>query len=182
MPRLSFAERWILTNQYEILEKLDPDSAEFYRQVRDVLGSGYEGEYMWAAQGIKPNGETLDPRVAAEVHNVLEMFSHMKWAYEKFEGDESIDTTLLTFWGFDANNSRDHLNYAQFLKKRGDYPDVEVFNSHSNTIGTYLVMVEAWKALPPDQKGIRMTKEGLQAILDAPRAANMPMPEGGPQA
>ncbi len=54
MPKLTFAKRWILHNQYEILEKLDLNRAELYRQIRIVLYSGYEDGYSWAAQGDLP--------------------------------------------------------------------------------------------------------------------------------
>ena len=168
MPKLTFAERWILHNQYEILERLDPNRVELYRQIRNVLCSGYEDEYSWAAQGIHLDEDVLDPDIAAETRDILQMFSEMKLAYDELEDKEGVDTTLLAFWGFDANTSDDHLRYARFLTDKGEYEDVRVFNSGRITIGTYQVMLKAWKRLPLDRRGLQMRKEDLQSILDAP--------------
>ncbi len=175
MPKLTFAERWILSNQYEILQRLESGSSGFYQQAIDILRNGYEDEYHYAAQYVKPDETILEPAIAAETRDILQMFSDMKIAYDELEDKEGVDTTLLTFWGFDANHNIDHLSYAKYLANKGEYPDIRVRNCNSDTIGIYRVMVEAWKALP--RKGLKMTREDLQAISDAPRLANMPIPD-----
>ncbi len=37
---LTHTERLILLNQYEILKKLDPESAEYYNEVTEILENG----------------------------------------------------------------------------------------------------------------------------------------------
>jgi uncharacterized protein YfbU (UPF0304 family) len=169
VPKLTFAERWILSNQYRMLQFLEGTPSPFYEQAIEILESGYEDEYEYAAQYVKNDDRILDPVIAKETRDILQMFSEMSWAYEELGKPEDIDTTLLKFWGFDGNNNIEHLSYANFLKRKGDYRDVSVFNSHSDNIETYRDMLRVWEQIPAGLRGLRMPKEYLVAILDAPR-------------
>ena len=42
---LSRTERWLLANQYRILEALVPDEADWFRKARTVVEEGFAGEY-----------------------------------------------------------------------------------------------------------------------------------------
>jgi hypothetical protein len=43
--KLTRTERWILVNQYRILEALYPDEAKWFAENREALSSGYELHY-----------------------------------------------------------------------------------------------------------------------------------------
>jgi uncharacterized protein YfbU (UPF0304 family) len=169
MPKLSFAERWILSNQYRILQLLEDSPSPLYDHAIEILENGYEDEYGYASQFVRSDEGILSPEIAQETREILQMFSEMGWAYEELGKPEDIDTTLLKFWGFDANNNIEHLSYAQFLKRKGDYRDVAVFNSHRDNIRVYRDMLDVWRQIPRGLRGLRMPKEYLQAILGAPR-------------
>lgn len=49
---LTREQRWILANQYRILERLYPNEAECHAKAREVLENGYEFNYDWIAQHI----------------------------------------------------------------------------------------------------------------------------------
>ena len=177
MAKLSFSERWILANQYRILEMLDPDRAEFHRRAVTILENGFEDEYREAAQ-YNVESPSIAPEVSEEVKDILQMFREMQWVREKIDDPAILESPLLEFWGFDGNNTHDHLFYASFLLELGQFRELgnrPTWDSHSDTIETYRSMVRAWKALP--RHGLRMTKEDVQAILDAPRLENQPLPE-----
>ncbi len=179
MPKLTEAERWILANQYRILKFVDPENAEGYEQSITILENGYEDHYERAADGYWER-PPLDPEVAQEVRDILQMFREMQWAKEKITDPEILESPLFEFWGFDGNNSWDHHSYAEFLYQIGEYKELDdllLEDSHSNNIETYRVMVAAWKQLPDGHRGIRMKREDVQAILDAPALAGMPMPD-----
>ena len=53
-------ERLLLANQYKILERLDPDEADYYTRHRIALERGYEGDYEEVAGVIAK--ETLSPK------------------------------------------------------------------------------------------------------------------------
>ncbi|MCC6802223.1 MAG: YfbU family protein, partial [Anaerolineae bacterium] len=50
--KLSRNERWLLSNQFQILALLDPEQKDSYDQMRTVVESGYELHYDWITSYI----------------------------------------------------------------------------------------------------------------------------------
>jgi len=49
---LSRVERWILSNQFKILERLNPGEADYYRRASEALEWGFTREYRQLAQHV----------------------------------------------------------------------------------------------------------------------------------
>ncbi len=165
--KLTAAERWILANQYRLMQMLSDRPVPLFEHAITILENGYEDQYKYAAQYLKEDPFRQD--VAEEVKDILQMFREMQWASENIEDRGLLESPLFEFQGFDANNSFDHLSYAQFLHELGEYRELGnrlEWHSHSDNIGTYRAMVQAWKALP--RHGLQMTEEDVKAILGAP--------------
>jgi uncharacterized protein len=165
--KLTTAERWILANQYRLMQLLSDRPVPLFEHAITILEKGYEDHYKYAAQYLRE--DPFPQVVAREVEDILQMFMEMQWASERIVDPATLESPLFQFWGFDGNNSPDHHSYALFLHQLGKYRELGnrlEWDSHSNNIGTYRAMVRAWKALP--RQGLRMTEEDLKAILAAP--------------
>lgn len=174
--KLTRVERWILANQYRILQELSEQPTKLYDQVIQILEQGYEDEYDFAAQYLRD--ETLPHIIAEEVKDILRMFSEFQWIRDQVTLRDYRHEALFHFWGFDGNNNHEYLAYASFLLERGDFRDLGMTscaNSHSDTIETYRSMVRLWKALP--SHGLDMTESDVLAILDGPILENLTLPK-----
>lgn len=65
--KLSRTERWMLSNQYRILEALYPADAGSYARHREALESGYELHYDWMIGSIYDDKDTLSSEDCREV-------------------------------------------------------------------------------------------------------------------
>lgn len=167
--KLSPAERWILRNQYKLMQMLSDRPIPLYQRAIEILESGFEDQYGYAAQGIAE--EPFPADVAHEVHDILEMYSHLAWAAERTKNREILESPRLKFAGFDGNHSSDHLRYAQFLHEKGEYQELGgriITNSHRDNIRRYRAMVRVWKSIPVGQRGIQLTDKDVLRILNAP--------------
>ena len=77
---LSGTERWILSNQYHILEKLTKNKSQAaeYAHYREILESGYEALYPNLVDRVLE--KTLSPEACKEVQDVLVMYLHLQGA------------------------------------------------------------------------------------------------------
>lgn len=163
-PTLRFAERWILSNQYRILQQIEPEPDPNYEIYIQILENGYRSLYGIAAQYVRQDEFPND--IAEEVEGILTMFSHLQWAKEKLQDRTITEHPRYEFWGFDGNNSPHHLQYAGILHSLHRFPDLGdllLINSHSNTIDIYRAMVKQWRQL--SRKGIRMRDEDVRIVL-----------------
>jgi len=97
--KLNLTERWVLSNQYQILGALYPDQAEFYSQAREAVENGYELNYKWITEYIDENG--LSSEGCLEVLDILRMFSSLQRAYGRIADKSDVPEAI--FPGFDAN-------------------------------------------------------------------------------
>jgi uncharacterized protein YfbU (UPF0304 family) len=142
---LSKKERWFLSNQYRILEKLYPNKADYYTQCREIVDKGYELEYDLITDYIH---EPMTSEVCTEVSDILEMYNSLQLGYDALEDKEGIEESGINFQGFDGNNESEQLHYAQFLiNKQGRLQDLkhtDGLNTHMPYIGYYRRMLEEW--------------------------------------
>ncbi len=145
-------ERMILANQCRILEKLYPDEADGYAEMREVLENGYELHYRWIAEHVYE--EALSEEQCKEVLDILEMYEALKLSYDKLVDKSGIDQHGIRFLGFYGNNEPSQLSYAQFFCKRhrggGAFKDIvkgDVPNSHMPSIEMYRRMLRVWRSV-----------------------------------
>ena len=158
--KLTRTERWILSNQYRILEALYPDERGSLEKARIALESGYELEYDGMSQRIYK--DTLSEDDCTEVHDILQMFSNLKYAYEQLSEKPEVDAWQIGFEGFDGNNEPEQLAYARYLCEDGEhYKDLHVRNSHSPTLDRYRRQLEVWKSA---NNRLYLTKAEIEQI------------------
>ena len=149
MTKITRVERKILANQYTVLEKLDPDRAEEYAELREVLENGFVGEYEGVLQGVYDESDTMSAEECRYVGDVLQMYDMMQTAFRNGQTG-GVDPRRLKFPGFDGNNETKFMAYARHMRKHGRWAFLDLvsedFNSHSPTEGRYQKMLAAWNA------------------------------------
>lgn len=148
---LSRHDRWILSNQFEILAALYPDQEDTYRDMAEIVSSGYEWDYEAITEYIYDDRFTMRRDQCLEVVNILDMFSVIKSTYEGLADKTGIESWQVEFFGFDGNSETTYMAYTRFLVKRQGkfewlFDDSQPrFNSHMPTLERYRAMLEAWK-------------------------------------
>nr|DAM57606.1 MAG TPA: YfbU domain protein [Caudoviricetes sp.] len=166
---LSRKDRIILFNQYEILKRLDTDSAEQYEIYQDILAQGFEYEY----DDIGPSLFEVPQSVSEKVYEILGMFRRMVFSFDNLEDVTGLDREDYMFRGFDGNEETEHYVYAKWLVKNnhkfGEFENCE-FNSHWNILPRYEEMLERFYEVTKDkEKGIYSTNlsaDELNYIID----------------
>jgi len=161
---LTDAERLILSNQYQILAKLDND--EHYALMAETLRRGYKWLYdEYLEQTLWPN---VDDDKAEFVVDVLDLYSTMKASYSELEDKSGIQASEVEFPGFDGNNETDLMGFANFLLKHGRFDDVlnkGGNNSHMPTVEIYRRMLQAFQDM--GEPTYPYSKEQIRQLLDA---------------
>jgi uncharacterized protein YfbU (UPF0304 family) len=147
--QLSLETRWILTNQYRLLERLDPDAGDECRQAIRILEHGYELEYSALTESF------LDPMSedeCLEVYDILDMHRQLCVSYDNLADKSGLDENAISFRGFDGNNETTAFVYARFLiGDLGKWTELagagDHLNSHAPVIDGYRRMLEVWRQL-----------------------------------
>lgn len=164
MIELSVLERRILSNQYQILAKVDPENAAFYGydEIIEILEGGFESQYGRVLNRLSEN--RLSVENCHLVEDVLVMTSTLLDARE----DRGIGLNVDKFVEFDANTEHDYLSYAKFMFARNPdgYPGIEgVVNSNSSgRVEKYRAMVREWKKSDSPSK---LSSADVSRILSA---------------
>ena len=182
--RLSRTERWMLSNQYRILERLDEENAEDHRHAREALERGYELLYSWICEHVCDDSHVLPEVECTYVVDVMTMFDALQLAYDQLDDRSGIDANRVLFYGFDGNIEASYMSFAriycegqeafQHLRKGEDG-----FNSHKPTARLYRPMVAAWKA---SEDPYKLTKDDLIRITGVVPASDdieSPWPKPG---
>lgn len=159
--QLSKKDRWILSNQHAILQKLYPEEASFHERAREILENGWELEYKGISQNIYE--ETMSEEECLEVIEILAMFNDISSWQET--NKTKIDN--LNFQGFNGNNEVDRLSYARYLIGKEGYfihlKELKDLNSHMPVSDMYRRMLSEWKKL----KVNNLTEEDLVRFSEA---------------
>jgi uncharacterized protein YfbU (UPF0304 family) len=140
--------RWMLANQYRILEALYPDEAEALALRREALECGYELHYERLAECLRE--QVVSAEICQEALDILEMCLVLQRAYQALAEPRDIPEHRLAFRGFDGNNEEAQLAYCRYVFRSdpGRLAGLEVgdqFNSHRPMLGCYRRMLQAWK-------------------------------------
>ena len=166
-------ERLILSNQFKILEKLDPGSEKHYSDHREAVERGYELHYGDLFAYIPEEGLTREQ--CSEVLDVMTMYSVLNQDFKDLKDKTGIDPKDLRFGGFDGNNESELLSYANYFCKQdgGRFIDIvneHVPNSHMPSIEMYRRMLRAFAEVPERQEKVDrkpLCKASIQKVLDA---------------
>ena len=170
--QLSEVERWILSNQYRILERLYPEYEDSFKEAQEAIGCGYELEYDGLSQHIYSGQQVMTTVECQEVINILAMFSVLARTYKSLPNTADTDESSIRFPGFDENTEGKQIRYARYFCRSGsgnftdlDRPDD--FNSHMPTLDSYRRMLAAWSATESKYK---LSKDDIIRIASARRA------------
>lgn len=160
---LTDAERLILSNQYQILAKLENDDQ--HAMVADALRRGYKWLYEGYLEHLQPN---LDNDKAEFVISVLDLYSGLKGSYEILTDKSGIEARQVEFPGFDGNIEPDLMGFANFLGKSGSFNDVlnpKGNNAHMPTVDVYRRMLSCLHDM--GDVDYPYSKEQIQQLLEA---------------
>ena len=163
--------------------------ADIYKKVKLVDGESdpeflakviYGGHYWaprWKMQGVF-HDHVDSPKDVTHVVNVLDMWSFLEEAYEKFSAKqrEQIAEEVgplgksVTFYGFDGNDESSQMGIARFL-----IDDMERFsrfkgrelNSHLPTLARYRRMVELFEPMRANLVGNRLSVQRVVTLMKA---------------
>ena len=166
--KLTRVERWIISHQYRILEKLYPDEAEHLAVDREAIERGYEAHYDEAAQEVFDVPHVMTEEDCQEVLDILSMFRAIKFSMETMEDKSGILDWAAKFRGFDGNNEGKQLAYTEYYcLKIGRFDELHLadFNSHSPELEVYRRMLAAWEQLPSERRySANLTREEIAEI------------------
>lgn len=169
--KLTRPERLTLSNQYRILEKLDPDNAEEYAAARNIVERGYEYEYDDIAQHVYGDSDVTTEEESEEVVEILAMFDGLKQSYSKLSDKTGINKNQIEFSGFDGNNEGKQMGYAKHFCESGggrftDLENGDNFNSPLPMLPVYRRMLGEWKKINPNRQ-LQLTKEEIEGVVGA---------------
>lgn len=160
---LTDAERLILSNQYQLLAKLEDD--DHYALMAETLRDGHKWLYKQYFEHLQP---PMDDDKATFVLDVLDIYRAMKHSYRDLKDKSGIDADDVEFPGFDGNNEAELLNFADALLKHRRFQDTlrkHGNNSHMPTVEIYRRMIQCWKDM--GKPNYPYSKEQIQQLLDA---------------
>jgi uncharacterized protein YfbU (UPF0304 family) len=159
--KLSPFERMSLSNQFRILEKLEPD-ADHYARFAEILERGYEGLY---SQIFEHQSEPLPEAISEEVYEIFDMYRALDNAYRK--GIAKPAGQCPEFAGFDGNNDP-HFGVAQFiLEELNLFSELhdQPRNSHSRgELPCYRRMLSVWHGMG---RSFELNEDQVKAIAAA---------------
>ena len=130
-----------------------------------AIETGFEGAYYW--YGDELNTETLHENDCAEVINILEMFSALKYSYDFLEDKSGIDQKSIEFLGFSGNDETLYMLFAQFMRDEGKWDLLKWDhggNSHVPLLPRYSKMIEVWDDLG---RKPHLSKDDLLKVVNA---------------
>lgn len=151
--KLTRVERWILVNQFRVLEALYPDEAKSLAEDREALQSGYELHYSGMAEFVYDDKDTLSADRCREVLDILSMHRALKYSYRDLTDKSGIEEWCVKFAGFDGNNEATLLGYTRWFcdSNGGRFKELDRgddFNSHApmlGRLGRYRAMLKEWE-------------------------------------
>jgi len=142
---LTRKERWILSNQFLILEALYPAQADRLAHQRGAIENGYELEYEEICQNIY--ADTLSRQECKDILDVMSMYDAIEHA---LDAGSPAAKEIGTFKGFDGNNETKQMSYAQYFCSKDRFARFagREFNSHFPSLESYGRMLQAWRESP----------------------------------
>ena len=175
--KLSDGEKLILVMLSELYEKLGVDGEIDPGFVREAIYSGNLWGLKWEHSGIF-DIEDKSQEVVEEVVDILDMWTFMERAYDKFTPEERARLEKeakpfgddVKFKGFDGNNECEHRSVALFLINRldrfGEFKGQDL-NSHYPSIEIYRRMLTAFHPIRRQLSTRSMNADDVIVLMNA---------------
>ena len=175
--KLTPAERWILANQYRILERLEPKKKDEHKDARTVMENGYELDYD-ELSGIKEPPKTMSEAECKKVHDIADMFLALKRAYRQLDEDTKAELTeeAVAFVGFSDRREIKYMEYARLSYASRGFPGFDLSDDFGDWerptyLDIYERMLAAWRKSGASPNP---TEEDLTRIVAARDATEEP--------
>lgn len=164
---MNHAQRLILSNQYEILSKLNPDRADYYQRCQTIIERGYCLELL----ELEKEFGHLSEETCREVIDTLEMYHALKVSYENLPDSETqeIAPNRLDYLGYSRSHEKELADYVCFLLDR-EHRFSELgkccanLNSELSMRDKYQRMLAVWQECPRHYK---LSIQEIRKILNA---------------
>lgn len=152
---MSHTERLILSNQYEILAKLNPEKAAFYLRASTIIERGYCLQIL----ELEKDFSHLDLATCQEVLDTLEMHHALSISWGNLDPvtQSEIKVSRLTFNGYSRSQERELADYVCFLLEVDNrFPELpcpcDELSSDIAMRNKYQRMLAAWRQCPRQYK------------------------------
>ncbi|WP_368182992.1 YfbU family protein [Aeromonas sp. R7-5] len=152
---MSHTERLILSNQYEILAKLNPEKTAFYQRASTIVERGYclqilELEKSFGHLDLATCQEVLD---TLELHHALAI----SWGNLDASARADVNESRLAFNGYSRSQERELADYVCFLlevdKRFPELPcPCDELSSDIAMRDKYQRMLAVWRQCPRQYK------------------------------
>lgn len=147
---LTRPERWILSNQYRLLEALYAEDAEHFRKVREALESGDSALIASYSAFIRFERPPLSDEDSSLVHAILSMYDALQASHRELSDPTDIEVASLQFPGFDAEVETAFRQYTGYLiEEEKEFIDLDRqadLTSVGPSLPMYRRMLEAWRS------------------------------------
>jgi uncharacterized protein len=164
---MNHAQRLILSNQYEILKKLNPEKADYYQRCQTIIEHGYCLQLL----DLEKEFGHLDEATCREVIDTLEMYHALKVSYENLLEQEAQEVTpnRLEYIGYSRGHEKELADYVCFLLDvEGRFPELgkrcSSLNSELGMRDKYQRMLTAWRDCPRHYK---LSIQEIRKVLNA---------------
>ncbi|MDR9829592.1 YfbU family protein [Vibrio sp. FNV 38] len=145
------AQRLILSNQYKLMMKMDPENSGKYQRLQTIVERGYE---LQMRELNKDFGRMTEDE-CREAIDIMEMYHAMQESNKMLNDSEraDVDQRRLMFLGYDAATEAQSVHYVRFLvDSEGLYPQFDKadhhFNSQMPMLEKYRRMLATWRHCP----------------------------------
>lgn len=164
---MNHAQRLILTNQYEILAKLNPENAASYLRAKTIIERGYSLQWLELEKGF----DLLDLATCQEVICTLELHHALAVSWDNLQDAEQQEITAsrLQFHGYSRAQEPQLADYVCFLlevdKRFPELPcPCDALSSDIAMRGKYQRMLAIWQQCPRQYK---LSIQEIRKILAA---------------
>ena len=164
---MSHTERLILSNQYEILTKLNPEKAAYYQRCQTIIERGYCLQLL----ELEKEFGHLTEADCREVIDTLEMYHALKVSYENLPATEAADVAAsrIDYIGYSRGHEKELADYVCFLlDTEGLFPELgkrcSSLNSELGMRDKYQRMLAVWRDCPRHYK---LSIQEIRKILNA---------------
>ncbi len=148
---MTSAQRLILSNQYYLMSKLNPDDADKYSRLQTIVERGYSLQM----RELDKEFGYLEEQECKELIDILEMYHAMQESYKMLSTQEqsNLDKRRLQFLGFDIATEVQQVHYVRFLvESEGLYTQFDKADHHFNSqvpmLNKYRRMLVTWRDCP----------------------------------
>ena len=164
---MSNTERLILSNQYEILAKLNPEKADVYQRASTIIERGYCLQIL----ELEKSFGHLDLATCQEVIDTLELHHALAISWGNLDAADQgeINASRLEFNGYSRSQERELADYVCFLlDTEGLFPELgkrcSSLNSELGMRDKYQRMLAVWRDCPRHYK---LSIQEIRKILNA---------------